>query len=226
MRANVPPTTEASVSTASVFATPGTPSSRQWPRASRQTSIRSIIRSWPTMTRLTSNRVRSSCVASCAGVGWATFVLQLSGLSLTGRRYRLQAFQQRPHASRDDAVNTVRVTGSTPSLYCARLAGVGRLENRVEDRLDDWLDETRRAALSALPEWLGVFVQTGSMDGLTAAEAVGAWDALRMRPRVLVDVAEVDTATSVLGAPVATPLLVAPTALHRAVHPDGELATA
>ena len=67
MRANVPPTTRASVSTASVFATPGTPSSRQWPRASSATNIRSIIRSWPTMTRLTSNSARSSWVASCAG---------------------------------------------------------------------------------------------------------------------------------------------------------------
>ena len=68
MRANVPPTTRASVSTASVLATPGTPSSRQCPRASRATNMRSIIRSWPTITRLTSNSARSSRVASWAGV--------------------------------------------------------------------------------------------------------------------------------------------------------------
>ncbi len=68
MRANVPPTTRASVSTASVLATPGTPSSRQCPRASSATNIRSTIRSWPTMTRLTSNIARSSTLASCAGV--------------------------------------------------------------------------------------------------------------------------------------------------------------
>jgi len=68
MRANEPPTTVARVSTASVLATPGTPSSRQWPRASTATSMRSIILSWPTMTFLTSNRVRSSSAASSAGV--------------------------------------------------------------------------------------------------------------------------------------------------------------
>ncbi len=68
IRANVPPTTVASVSTASVLATPGTPSSRQWPRASTATSIRSIIRSCPTITFLTSKRVLSSSDASSAGV--------------------------------------------------------------------------------------------------------------------------------------------------------------
>ena len=64
-RVNVPPTTAASVSTARVLARPGTPSSRQWPRASRQTSRRSMARSWPTMTFLTSN---SAC-SSSGGVG-------------------------------------------------------------------------------------------------------------------------------------------------------------
>src|SRR5690349_8555014 len=57
IRANEPPTTLARVSTASVLATPGTPSSRQCPRASSATNIRSIIRSWPTITRLTSNNL-------------------------------------------------------------------------------------------------------------------------------------------------------------------------
>ena len=45
---------------------------------------------------------------------------------------------------------------------------------------------------------------------------------LRLRPRVLVDVSEVTTATTVLGTPVSMPLLVAPTAFQRLAHPDGE----
>ena len=48
----------------------------------------------------------------------------------------------------------------------------------------------------------------------------------RLRPRVLVDVSAVRTATTVLGAPVAAPLMVGPMGLQRAVHPDGELAMA
>jgi hypothetical protein len=42
----------AMVSTDRVLARPGTPSSRQWPLARRHTSIRSIARSWPTITFL------------------------------------------------------------------------------------------------------------------------------------------------------------------------------
>ena len=62
----------------------------------------------------------------------------------------------------------------------------------------------------------------GSGDELALAGNVAAWRALRLRPRVLVDVAEVSTATTVLGTPVSMPLLVAPTAIQRLAHPDGE----
>ncbi|MGZ8783692.1 MAG: alpha-hydroxy acid oxidase [Gaiellaceae bacterium] len=51
---------------------------------------------------------------------------------------------------------------------------------------------------------------------------VEAWRRLRLRPRVLVDVSSVSTATTVLGSPVSMPLLVAPTAIQRLAHPDGE----
>jgi isopentenyl diphosphate isomerase/L-lactate dehydrogenase-like FMN-dependent dehydrogenase len=51
---------------------------------------------------------------------------------------------------------------------------------------------------------------------------VEAWRRLRLRPRVLVDVSSVSTATSVLGTPVSMPLLVAPTAIQRLAHADGE----
>jgi isopentenyl diphosphate isomerase/L-lactate dehydrogenase-like FMN-dependent dehydrogenase len=54
-------------------------------------------------------------------------------------------------------------------------------------------------------------------------EAYGQW---LLRPRVLVDVSEVTTATTVLGQDVSMPLLIAPTALQRMAHPDGETATA
>src|ERR1700712_2542487 len=46
--------------TASVLASPGTPSSSRWPPASRPIAIRSSSTSWPTIVRLTSKRTRSS----------------------------------------------------------------------------------------------------------------------------------------------------------------------
>lgn len=54
-------------------------------------------------------------------------------------------------------------------------------------------------------------------------EAYARWS---LRPRVLVDVGEASSATTVLGQPVSMPVLVAPTAIQRLAHPDGETAIA
>jgi 4-hydroxymandelate oxidase len=70
------------------------------------------------------------------------------------------------------------------------------------------------------------YVAGGAGDEITVAENVSAWRALRLRPHVLRDVADVTTGTTVLGIPIASPVLVAPTAMHGLFHPDGELATA
>src|SRR5438105_14993187 len=59
MRRYVPCTVRASVFTVSVFASPGTPSTRRWPSASIATSTRSRKWSCPTTTFLTSKRMRS-----------------------------------------------------------------------------------------------------------------------------------------------------------------------
>ena len=48
----------------------------------------------------------------------------------------------------------------------------------------------------------------------------------RLRPSVLVDVSSVTTATTVLGASLAAPVIIGPVGLQRALHPDAELATA
>ena len=79
-RWKLPPVTSARVRTASVLATPGTPSSSRCPRASRAMSIRSTIASCPTSTRLTSKSARSRraalrsvAAASISAVGsWAS----------------------------------------------------------------------------------------------------------------------------------------------------------
>jgi len=54
-------------------------------------------------------------------------------------------------------------------------------------------------------------------------EAYGKW---ALRPRVLVDVSSCDTSATVLGQRISMPILVAPTAFHGLVHPDGETGTA
>jgi 4-hydroxymandelate oxidase len=66
----------------------------------------------------------------------------------------------------------------------------------------------------------------GSWDEQTLADNVEGWRRRRLRPRVLVDVERLDPSTTMLGAPVAMPLAIAPMAAHGLAHPDGEIATA
>jgi isopentenyl diphosphate isomerase/L-lactate dehydrogenase-like FMN-dependent dehydrogenase len=66
----------------------------------------------------------------------------------------------------------------------------------------------------------------GSNDEVTLQENRAAFARLRLCPRVLVDVDHCDLRTTVLGTPVAQPVLIAPTAFHTLAHPDGECATA
>jgi isopentenyl diphosphate isomerase/L-lactate dehydrogenase-like FMN-dependent dehydrogenase len=72
---------------------------------------------------------------------------------------------------------------------------------------------------------LGYFAG-GANDERTLRDNVEAFSRWQLRPRMLVDVSETSTQTTVLGTPVSMPLLVAPTAIHRMCHADGEQATA
>ena len=83
-----------------------------------------------------------------------------------------------------------------------------------------------QAARGRLDRAVYDYVAGGAEAELTLADNLAAWARLRLRPRVLRDVRRVDTATSMLGTPLPTPILVAPTAYHGLLHPDGELATA
>jgi isopentenyl diphosphate isomerase/L-lactate dehydrogenase-like FMN-dependent dehydrogenase len=66
----------------------------------------------------------------------------------------------------------------------------------------------------------------GAGDEVTLRDNLAAFERRKLRPRVLVDVSSVSTATTILGTDVALPILIAPLALQRMAHPDGELATA
>ena len=66
----------------------------------------------------------------------------------------------------------------------------------------------------------------GANDEVTVRENRAAFERLALRYRVLVDVSRRSTSTTVLGTPVAFPVLVAPTAFQRLACDDGEMATA
>jgi len=70
------------------------------------------------------------------------------------------------------------------------------------------------------------YYRSGALGEWTLAENVAAWQRWAFVRRALVDVSDIDVSTTVLGTPVALPVLVAPTAFHRLATPDGEVATA
>jgi 4-hydroxymandelate oxidase len=90
----------------------------------------------------------------------------------------------------------------------------------------NWMSELSARAGEMLPEAVAEYFRHGAGNEIAAREAAAAWDALRLRPRILRDVSSCSTATTVLSSPVATPILVAPTTLQRHADSAGELATA
>ena len=88
------------------------------------------------------------------------------------------------------------------------------------------LDDLAATARSKLPAEVWDFVEGGAGRERTLAANRDAFERIRLRPRVLTGVTEVDPRVSVLGGVWAAPVGIAPLAYHTLVHPDGELATA
>jgi 4-hydroxymandelate oxidase len=82
------------------------------------------------------------------------------------------------------------------------------------------------AARERMPHVVYEFVAGAAGDELTMADNKTAFDRLRLRPRVLRDVSNVDTGVTLFGAALPHPLLLAPTSFQRMSHPEGEVATA
>jgi 4-hydroxymandelate oxidase len=70
------------------------------------------------------------------------------------------------------------------------------------------------------------YIASGAADEITIRWNREAFDKLALRPRVLVDVERIDTSVELFGQKLDFPILLAPTALHRLVHPEGEVETA
>lgn len=86
-------------------------------------------------------------------------------------------------------------------------------------------DYERLATAALQPGPLAYYAgAAGDEHTLRANEA--AWADWALCPRVLVDVSDVRTATTVLGTEISVPVIVAPVAVQRMAHPDGEVAMA
>jgi 4-hydroxymandelate oxidase len=86
--------------------------------------------------------------------------------------------------------------------------------------------ELEGLARTKIPQAAFDYIAGGAEDEVSLRrnrEAFGRWS---LRPRVLANVSNRDLSTTALGTKVSLPVLVAPTAFHGLVHPEGELATA
>jgi len=70
------------------------------------------------------------------------------------------------------------------------------------------------------------YVASGAADEFTVRWNRQALDTIKLNPTVLADVTKLDTSVSLFGHKLPYPILIAPTAFHRIMHPEGELATA
>jgi isopentenyl diphosphate isomerase/L-lactate dehydrogenase-like FMN-dependent dehydrogenase len=95
----------------------------------------------------------------------------------------------------------------------------------VDPELVNVFDYERRAAERIAAGPLAYFAG-GALDERTLRDNRDAFERRRIVPRVMTDVAEVDPSVELLGRRWPSPVFVAPTALQRMAHPDGELATA
>jgi 4-hydroxymandelate oxidase len=87
-------------------------------------------------------------------------------------------------------------------------------------------DALEHRARNLIPANAFAFCAAAADDEITTMENASRWRALRLRPRLLRDVARIDPSVTLLGRQAATPILVAPTGRHRLFHSDGENATA
>ncbi|HZE96080.1 MAG TPA: alpha-hydroxy acid oxidase [Planctomycetota bacterium] len=88
------------------------------------------------------------------------------------------------------------------------------------------LQDFEEAARRKLTATAYDFVAGGAADEITIRWNREAYERIRLRPRVLVDVSQVDVRVKLFGLDLPHPILLAPAAYQKLLHKDGEIATA
>jgi len=88
------------------------------------------------------------------------------------------------------------------------------------------ISDFAQAARGRMSAMAWEYVSGGAGDEQTLAWNTSAYADIRLRSRVLVDVSKLDTSVQLFGRTLPHPILLAPTAYHQLVHPDGESETA
>ena len=86
------------------------------------------------------------------------------------------------------------------------------------------VDDLRKLAKRRLPIGVFDYIDGGAEDEITLRENVEAYKKVSFKPRVLRNMANIDTSTSLFGRRLDFPLVLAPTGFTRIAHSEGELA--
>ncbi|KAJ2555492.1 Hydroxyacid oxidase 1 [Coemansia sp. RSA 1933] len=86
------------------------------------------------------------------------------------------------------------------------------------------INDLEKVAVGAIPAGAWGYYDSGANDEQTKRDNISAFDQYRLHPRLLRDVSHISTETTVLGETVHTPLGIAPCALQKLAHPQGEQA--
>ncbi|XP_074272510.1 glycolate oxidase 1-like [Silene latifolia] len=88
------------------------------------------------------------------------------------------------------------------------------------------VSEYEKLAKETLPKMIYDYYASGAEDQWTLKENRNAFSRILFRPRVLIDVSDIDISTTVLGFKISMPIMIAPSAMQKMAHPEGECATA
>ncbi|RHN42395.1 putative (S)-2-hydroxy-acid oxidase [Medicago truncatula] len=88
------------------------------------------------------------------------------------------------------------------------------------------VNEYEAIAKQKLPKMVYDYFVSGAEDQWTLQENRNAFSRILFRPRILRDVSKIDLTTTVLGFNISMPIMIAPTAMQKMAHPEGEYATA
>jgi len=86
------------------------------------------------------------------------------------------------------------------------------------------VDDLRRLAKRRLPAGVFDYIDGGAEDERTLGTNESDFARLEFKPRVLRDVSQLDTSTTIFGKPAAMPIVLSPTGFTRIAHSQGELA--
>jgi 4-hydroxymandelate oxidase len=139
------------------------------------------------------------------------------GISPISRRQML-----RSAASAATAI-AVLPRDAAAAVVPATMAGQREVSNPPETLAS--LADFEKAARDKMSAMAYEYVSGGAGDELTLKWNQSAYTDIRLRPRVLVDVSHINTSVRLFGRELPHPILLAPTAYHKLIHPEGEIAT-